>query len=283
VNKRVAIITGADGGMGYEETKAIAHEGYTTLMACYDPDAAEEKRSKIAEETGNDDVHILSLNLADLGAVKAFSDKIKQQYTHIDLLMNNAGTMEQRLHETVDGLERTVSVNYVGPFLLTRLLLPLMGRGSRIVNMVSSSICIGKLELPYFFQRGRKGGFWRIPVYANTKLALLLFTLELAKRVEKDGITVNAADPGNTNTEIIRFHTCFDKLTDLFFRPFIHTPREGAETAIQLLLAPEKEGLTGTLNKDNHIVPLGRRYIHHPLRQVLWDETEQIVQTFLNP
>ena len=79
--------------------------------------------------------------------------------------------METGLHITEDGLERTVSVNYGGPYLLTRLLLPLMGEGTRIVNMVSCTYAIGKLDFPDFFLRGRKGSFWRIPIYSNTKLA----------------------------------------------------------------------------------------------------------------
>ena len=89
--------------------------------------------------------------------------------------------METGLHITVDGFERTVSVNYVGPYLLTRKLIPAMVRGARIVNMVSCTYAIGRIELPDFFHRGKVGEFWRIPVYSNTKLALLLFTIELSK------------------------------------------------------------------------------------------------------
>lgn len=99
--------------------------------------------------------------------------------------MNNAGTMETGLHITEDGLERTVSVNYVGHYLLTRKLLPLMGKGSRILNMVSCTYAIGKLDFPDFFIKGKKGSFWRIPVYSNTKLALTLFTFDLAERLKE--------------------------------------------------------------------------------------------------
>ena len=85
------------------------------------------------------------------------------------------------------------------------------------MNMVSCTYAIGKLHFPDFFFFGRKGKFWRIPVYSNTKLALLLFTLELAERVEERGITVNAADPGIVSTDIITMHQWFDPLTDIFF------------------------------------------------------------------
>ena len=94
----------------------------------------------------------------------AFAEHLLKRGEPLALLMNNAGTMETERRITEDGLERTVSVNYVGPYLLTRKLLPLMGEGSRIVNMVSCTYAIGHLDFPDFFLRGRKGGFWRIPI-----------------------------------------------------------------------------------------------------------------------
>ena len=132
---RLAIITGADGGMGYEETKAVAQAGYHVIMACFCPKKAQPKCDKLKAETGNPDIEVLGIDLANLSLVRAFADTVKSRFDHVDLLMNNAGTMQTGFHGTVDGLEHTISVNYVGPYLLTRLLLPLMGEGSRIVNM----------------------------------------------------------------------------------------------------------------------------------------------------
>lgn len=279
---RTAIITGADGGMGYEETKAVAQAGYHVIMACYSPKLAEQKRLQLVEETGNQNIEIMGVDLANLSAVKAFADQVKMKVEHLDLLMNNAGTMETGLHITVDGLERTVSVNYVGPYLLTRLLLPIMGQGSRIVNMASCVYLLGKLNFPEFFLSGRKGSFWRIPVYSNTKLAITLFTMDLARRVKEKGITVNAADPGIVNTEIIRMQMFFDPLTDLIFRPCIRTPRQGADTAIHLLLDADKEGQTGTFNRSNQIVNVGKKYTEHRQMDELWSQTEEIVRPFMD-
>ena len=198
--------------------------------------------------------------------------------------MNNAGTLDPRHIETTDGLARTTSVNYVAPYLLTRKLLPLMHRGSRIVNMVSCTYAIGRIDLPDFFARGRKGSFWRIPIYSNTKLALTLFTLELADRLKEQGIAVNASDPGIVSTNIIKMHNpVIDTLCDLFFRPFIRTPRQGAATAIDLLLSPEAEGRTGTFNASCRVKPLSSRYTAHPMRRILWDETEKIVKEYIYP
>ena len=278
---KVAIITGADGGMGYEEAKACAQKGYHTIMACYCPKLAKKRCEQMIEETGSKEIEVIGINLADLASVRSFADEIKARFDHVDLLMNNAGTMETGYHITVDGLERTVSVNYVGPYLLTRLLLPLMKEGSRIVNMASCVYCLGALDFPEFIEKGRKGWLQRVHIYSNTKLAITLFTFDLARRLKDKGITVNAADPGVVSTGIIRMQMFFDPITDLVFRPIIRTPRQGADTAIRLLLDEDKAGQTGTFNRSNRIINLGKKYEYHKQMDELWNRTEEIVREYL--
>ena len=281
MKQTLAVITGADGGMGMEITRAVATAGYKVIMACRDPEIAEEKRQLIMRETGNIALEIVPVNLASLSSTASFANELLQRGEAITLLMNNAGTMETRRCITEDGLERTVSVNYVAPYLLTRKLLPLMGEGSRIVNMVSCTYAIGKLDFPDFFLRGKKGAFWRIPIYSNTKLALTLFTIALSKKVKEKGIIVNAADPGIVSTKIITMHMWFDPLTDIFFRPFIRTPRQGAATAISLLLNEDAGKRTGTLNVSCHPKQLSEKFFHHVQMKELWDKTEEIVAKWL--
>lgn len=281
MKQKLAVITGADGGMGMEITRAVAAAGYKVIMACRDPEIAEEKRQLIMRETGNIALEIVPVNLASLSSTASFANELLQRGEVITLLMNNAGTMETKRCITEDGLERTVSVNYVAPYLLTRKLLPLMGEGSRIVNMVSCTYAIGKLDFPDFFLRGKKGAFWRIPIYSNTKLALTLFTIALSKKVKEKGIIVNAADPGIVSTKIITMHMWFDPLTDIFFRPFIRTPRQGAATAISLLLDEDAGKRTGTLNVSCHPKQLSEKFFHHVQMKELWDKTEEIVAKWL--
>ena len=367
----LAIVTGANTGMGLEETRALAEAGYHVIMACYTPKLAEPVCQQLREETGNPDIEVIPIDLANLSSVRAFADLVKSRFASttstteavlppsttqavvssetpapgvsfpssptsfpveatvpgvsspssptsspveatapgvsspssptsspveatvpggfppghrppLARLMNNAGTIETGRHITVDGLERTVSVNYVGPYLLTRLLLPLMGEGSRIVNMSSLVFPWGSLDFPDFFERGRKGCFLRIPIYDNTKLAITLFTFDLARRLKNRGITVNAADPGVVSTDIIRMQKWFDPITDICFRPIIRTPRQGAATAIHLLLDEDKATQTGTFNRSCHIHPVRDKFTHHRQMQQLWDETEKIVAPFLS-
>lgn len=281
MEKKLAVITGADGGMGSEITRAVALAGYRIIMACCNLEKAEAKRKLLMKETNNEDIEVWKIDLASLESVASFADRLLSSTNRLALLMNNAGTMETGRHITDDGLERTVSVNYVGHYLLTRKLLPLMETGSRIVNMVSCTYAIGKLEFPDFFIQGKKGSFWRIPVYSNTKLALTLFTIELARRVKDKGIVVNAADPGIVSTDIITMHQWFDPLTDIFFRPFIRTPYEGASTAIGLLLDKESGNRTGTLNANNHVKALPKRILYHKQTADLWEQTEEYVKQWL--
>ena len=279
--KKTAVITGADGGMGSEITKAVAMAGYHVIMVCYTSFKGEEKKSRIILDTGNEDIEVVQADLSSMESVVDAVDKIKDKTPSVELLMNNAGTMCTHYVRTEDGFEHTVAVNYLAPYLLTRRLLPIMHEGSRIVNMISCTYAIGKIG-HHFFTKGREGSFFRIPVYSNTKLALWLFTRELSERVKGRGITVNAADPGIVSTNIIRMDEWFDPLTDIFFRPFIRTPRQGAETAIRLLLDEQFGNLTGRMFTSSKEKKVSEKYMHHPQTKELWNMTEQNLGRFLD-
>ncbi len=275
---RLAIITGADGDMGREITRAVAHAGYDILMLCHSQARGEVCRDMLVENTGNKSIEVREIDLSSLASVKSVANKILKESRHIDLLMNNAGIMSREgFVGTVDGLERTVEVNYVSPFLLTTTLLPLMGRGTRIVNMISLTYAIGRFT-PSFFTRGCEGSFWRIPVYSNTKLALWLFTRKLSKYVEERGISVNAADPDIVSTKFIHLDLWFDPLTDIFFRPFINSPAKGASTAISLLLDEKWEGVTGGMFASRKQRKLGEKYLEHPDMERLWNATIEVLK-----
>ncbi len=278
--KKTAIITGADGGMGYEITKAVATAGYHVIMICYTSFKGEENKSKIVLETGNDDIEVVQSDLSSMQSIVEATEDIKSRTESVELLMNNAGTMCTHYIKTHEGFEYTVAVNYLAPYLLTRKLIPLMHKGSRIVNMVSCTYAIGKIG-PNFFAKGTEGSFWRIPIYSNTKLALWLFTRKLSELLKEKGITVNAADPGIVSTNIIRMEQWFDPLTDLLFRPCIRTPRQGADTAIRLLLDERYDNTTGKMFASSKERKLKDKYINHIQCESLWNDTEKILNDFI--
>ena len=277
MDKELAIITGADGGMGEYITCAHAKAGYQVIMACYDAEHGKSIRDKIVESTGNQDVEVRQVDLSSLSSVKDFADRIIGEGKPIKRLMNNAGILTTNQRKSADGLETLVSVNYVAPYYLTRRLLPLMGEGTRIVNTVSCTYAIGTIQ-DRFFENGRNGAFFRIPVYSNTKLALFLFTQELAERVKDKGILVNASDPGIVSTNMIRMNAWFDPITDLVYRPLIKTPAQGASTAIHVSLSDDVKGVIGSLFAESKKKNAAKRVVNYPKRKKLWDDTECLLK-----
>ena len=265
MEKGLAIITGADGGMGQVITAALAKEGYPVIMACLDPEKAASLCNRIQQETGNTQIEVRRIDLASLSSVNNFTGQ------------NNAGILTTPVRKTEDGLETIVSVNYVAPYMLTRQLLPLMQPGCRIVNTVSCTYAIGRIE-PDFFEKGRNGRFFRIPVYSNTKLALLLFTQEFAERLQDKDITINASDPGIVSTNMITMQAWFDPLTDILFRPFIKTPAQGAATAIHLALSDEAKDRNGCCYANCKKRNVSERIRHHAQQKQLWDDTEILLR-----
>lgn len=278
MGKGLAIITGADGGMGQEITKEVAKAGYEVIMACQTLKKATPICERIKQGTGNSQIEVRTINLASLSSVNSFTEQLLKEGRPINLLMNNAGILTTPIRRTEDGLETIISVNYVAPYMLTRQLLPLMPTDSRIVNTVSCASIIGKIEPHVFFEKGKSGPFFRIPVYGNSKLALQLFSQELAERVQEKGIIVNASDPGIVDTNMISMQAWFDPITDVVFRPFIKTPAQGASTAVHLALSEEVKGKTGRCYANCKEKKVSKGIRKHPLQKQLWEDTEQLIR-----
>jgi len=253
--KKVAIITGADGGMGKEITKAIAKAGYTTIMACLPSERAQHTYTKIQKET-NGNIVLLPLDLASPESIFIFVEKITNDYPQIDILVNNAGVLYPK-HKDVNGKwDHTTMVNYFGHYLLTNKLLPLFREEGRIVNVVSLTYRFGKIE-PQLFECGRNTWVQQVRNYSNSKLALLYFSLDLAEQLKEKKITVNCSDPGIVGTKIIAMNNSFfDKICDVFARPFMKSPKSGAKTAIYLALNEDAGKISGGYFKNAKKIPI---------------------------
>ena len=235
-----------------------------------------EETAAEARAHGNRVIALLA-DVSDKAQVQAMIAEAVAQMGAIHAVVNNAGILTTPVRKTEDGLETIVSVNYVAPYMLTRQLLPLMQPGCRIVNTVSCTYAIGRIE-PDFFEKGRNGRFFRIPVYSNTKLALLLFTQEFAERLQDKDITINASDPGIVSTNMITMQAWFDPLTDILFRPFIKTPAQGAATAIHLALSDEAKDRNGCCYANCKKRNVSERIRHHAQQKQLWDDTEILLR-----
>ena len=269
------IVTGASGAMGSEAVKALVRAGRPVLMACRNLEKGERVRRAILREVPSASLELAQLDLGSFASIRAFVAGLPQGQ-HFSGLFNNAGTQCRHFATSEDGLERTMAVNYVGPYLLTRLLLPLLSEGAVVVNMVSLSTQVAKLDWHAF--EPSEQAFGQVKSYAASKLALALFTVSLEEQAhrEKRHISVNMADPGIVDTPIIHMDRWYDRLCDRIFRPLCKTPAQGAAAAVNALLHPELSGelfTSGRKGKSFRHKPFPQRYVSHPLRTWIWDET----------
>ncbi|MDR2972679.1 MAG: SDR family NAD(P)-dependent oxidoreductase [Bacteroidales bacterium] len=274
---KIAIITGANGDMGREITKAVAKAGYSVIMACRPSPKAAQAFSKIKKEI-NEELVFLPLDLASTDSIFNFAEKVRKDYGQIDLLINNAGVLNPKIKNLDGRWDYTTMVNYFGHYLLTNKLLPTLREGARIINVVSLTYRYGKIE-PQLFQCGRNRLFQQIQNYSNSKLALLYFTLDLAEQLKERKITINVSDPGIVGTKIIAMNNrFFDIICDFFARPFMKSPKNGAKTAIYLALNENIGNISGGFFKNVKQIPILDRVLQNNEREMLRKLTEDLLR-----
>ncbi|MBQ6070817.1 MAG: SDR family NAD(P)-dependent oxidoreductase [Bacteroidales bacterium] len=276
MSKGTALVTGADGGMGTIHTRTLAKAGYDVIMACYDAEIARPTYDAIREETGAT-LFLKQVDLGNLQDIIRFADEVKKEFSSLQILLNNAGVLCHHAKNSVNGIEYTTAVNYLGHYTLTHALLPIMGQGTRIVSMVSIAYVMGKIRADYFEPTNDRK-FNRFTTYGNSKRALYYFTLDAAEAWKERGICINVADPDIVSTGIIRQgNIVVDKLCDWIFRPLINTPEEGAATMLAAALNPEFEGVTGAYFKKSTVKKPKKKFYNNVQERTLLREMTQEV------
>jgi len=237
---KVCVVTGATGGIGGATARGLAERGATVLLVVRDRVRGDALRQEIARVAGKGRAELFLADLSYLAEVRRVAAEITAAHPRLDVLVNNAAVYTGRRHESVDGIETQWAVNHLAPFLLTALLLePLRAAGRARVVTVSSEAHRGA-RIPWDDMGLRRRYFgWR--AYGITKLANLLFTRELARRLRGTGVTANALHPGVVYTELLARGFPPVRL----FKRFLKTHEEGARTSVFLASAPEVEGITG--------------------------------------
>jgi NAD(P)-dependent dehydrogenase (short-subunit alcohol dehydrogenase family) len=236
---KTVVVTGATGGIGGATARGVAERGATVVLVARDPERGEALRAAISRATGNPRVRLFLADLSSLAAVRAVAGAIAADHPRIDVLVNNAATYTRRRNVSADGIELQWAVNHLAPFLLTRSLLgPLTAGGGRVVTVSSAAHRGARLRWDDLQMRRRYFGW---AAYSATKLANLLFTRELARRMAGSGVTANALHPGVVATELLMGG--FPPIRLL--RRFLRTPEEGAATPVFLATSPAVEGITG--------------------------------------
>jgi NAD(P)-dependent dehydrogenase (short-subunit alcohol dehydrogenase family) len=237
---KVAVITGANNGIGYETALALAKKGAEIVLACRNLEKAAAAESNIRNEYPKAQVRKIKLDLSSLRSVKAFAHQFTDRYNRLDLLINNAGIMMSPYKVTEDGFENQLATNYIGHFALTGLLLPLLTRtfGSRVVTL--SSLSYKWAEIDFDDMQATKG-YSRRKAYGQSKRACLIFAFELQRRLPAAGypsISV-AAHPGLAKTNLDQyFPSLIRPLGGLFLQP-------AAKGALPVLYAALSEAVTG--------------------------------------
>jgi NAD(P)-dependent dehydrogenase (short-subunit alcohol dehydrogenase family) len=229
------VITGASAGIGKATAIEMAKLGYSVVMLVRDSDKSRQAAEEIRARSGSSDVAIVYVDMSSRDSIVRAAAELKRSIEGIDVLINNAGVFKRKHELSPDGIEMTLAVNFVGPFLLTELLLPLMeGRdGARIVNISSENYRNGKLAMGDPAGESKYNGS---KAYAASKLMVVMFTRELARRLEGTGITANSLHPGVVNSEAFREYPGW---FTAMLGPFLSKPEQGAHAVVHVATAPE--------------------------------------------
>lgn len=273
----VIIVTGSNSGIGKATAKALAGMGATVVLAMRNRERGEMARAEIAEATGDKSASVMVCDLASRDSIKRFSEEFRSRHDRLDVLINNAGAVFAKRRLSVDGIESSMAVNYIGPFLLTRKLLPLLKASapSRIVN-VSSGLS-GTAEFD-FDDLQREKDYKGMRAYAGSKLMLTTYTLELAKRLEGTGVTANVVEPGFVATKLGRNSgSLLNSVMFTLVRPMQITSEKAAENTVYAATSPELVGVTGKVfskKQEKETPPITH---DGEARRRLWEEALRLL------
>jgi NAD(P)-dependent dehydrogenase (short-subunit alcohol dehydrogenase family) len=257
----VCVVTGANSGIGKAAAAELARLGARVVMVCRNEGRGREARAEIqaaaelAHPSREDTVDLLIADLSVQEEVYHLGETIRADYDRLDVLINNAGVFSETREETVDGIELTLAVNHLAPFLLTHLVLPRIretaGRAgqARIITVSSEAHRGTSID---FDDINAEQGYSALQAYGQSKLANILFTHELARRLRGEGVLVNSVHPGVVNTNIWRGSGWISRLARLFSWLY-KRPEEGAKSIVYLAASPEVEE-TGQYFKETEVV-----------------------------
>lgn len=275
LDNKLAIVTGANSGMGMATVEALSDEGAKVIMLCRNEKRGMEGFKKLMEKKDRQ-IELMLCDLGDYSSIRSFASQVKEKYKRIDILVNNAGFISLDRQETKEGLERQFGINHIGHFLLTTELLDLMGEGSRIVVVASGAHKAGKI---HFDDINLKRGYNVVRAYSQSKLANVLFAKELSKRLKDRGITVNCCHPGAVATNMgVSRETGFGKTITGLLKPFFQTPAEGARTAIFLATDESVKDISGEYFYRCKIAKSSRWSNDPELAKKLYEFSEALVK-----
>lgn len=273
---KTALITGATAGIGEAAAMELASRGYKLILLSRNPLKLGDIKREILKETANEDIYTVLCDLSSQKSIRKAAEEINKDFSVIDILINNAGINTASFELTVDGMEKTFAINHLAYFLLTGLLLKNVKRAKegRIINVSSNGHYKVDLDIDKLRNNSYKG---RYATYRRSKLANVMFTIDLAQKLRGSGVTVNSVHPGLVNTDIGKEDPGIGRKFVNFLKSYIAlTPEQGADTIIYLATSPEVRSVTGKYFEKRRIKPHSRAADNLNIRKKLWDLSEKL-------
>lgn len=273
---KVCLITGGTNGIGKSTAHELVRMGATVVIVGRNAQKTSQVVEEIRQSTGNDTVDSLLADLSSQRNVRRLANEFESKYSRLHVLLNNAGAVFMRRQLSVDGIEMTFSLNHLAPFLLTNLLLDKIQASApaRIINVSSGAHSSGRIEFDNL--QGERDYSHR--AYGNSKLATILFTMELARRLEGTGVTVNALHPGFVSTGFGKNNPGFLIKAIRAVVPLIaRSPERGAKTSIYLASSPEVQSITGKYFVDCKVTQPAPQATDSAVARKVWDISADMV------
>lgn len=266
---KICLITGANSGIGKATAIGLAKMGASIIMVCRNQERGERALKYIKSKSNNESIELMLVDLSSQKAIHQFVQEFKEKYNKLDVLINNAGVNLSKQTLTEDGIETTFAVNYLATFLLSNLLFDSLvaGQPARIVNVASS---VQAKSIDFDNINGEKH-YGQMKAYSLSKLAIVLFTYEFARRFGGNGVTINCLHPGYIRTNMIRNFRKFVKYFFPLISLFVKSPKRGAKTSIYCASSPNLEGVSGKYFKKRKEAKTVRVSYDEELAKKLWD------------
>ena len=274
---RICLITGATSGIGLVTARELAARGATVALVGRDETRARAAAEAIRQQTGNSEVDYLLADFSSQAAIRGLAEAFRRRYGALHVLVNNAGVICWNRQETVDKLEMTFAVNHLAPFLLTNLLLDTLRASApaRVVT-VASDAHMGA-TIPFDDLQQTWGSYQWLRVYGQSKLANILFTYALARRLAGSGVTANALHPGVVATRIYRSQNRLFNFAAMRVMPvFALSPEKGARTSVYLASAPEVAAVSGQYFVKRRPKRSWKTSYDEAVQERLWTVSEQL-------
>ncbi len=274
---KTVLVTGATAGIGLEASVSLAAMGADVILVARDAARGAAARDEVQTRSGSQAVSLMQCDFASQRQIRALAAEVVASRPRLDVLVNNAGSVNVDRALTEDGVERTFAVNHLGPFLLTNLLLDLLTRSapSRVVTVASDAHRFA--DLPFDNLQFEHGGYRIMRAYGRSKLANILFTTELARRLAGAGVTANCLHPGAVATNIWSHAPWYTQPVLAVAKRFMLSPARGAETIVYLASSPEVEGATGGYYEKKRRVTPSTLAQDAALAAQLWDRSADLV------